>query len=256
MNRKLAYIEIGPHGIEHEHCLAAAQALRFKGYELRYVKVSAYQAAVLRDSTANTILVKPHLYVGSAQYTTHYLQRVHGICPPPPLNVPLALRAYYPVQLHQVDYRTFLSQQQYPVFVKPALEPKLFNAGVITTLSAKKGFLDMCHGDTQLLTGDVVDYVSEFRVFVDRDRGMQAMKHYSGDPFELPQRVRIEQMIAAYQSTAPTAYALDVGVLSTGQTMLVEVNDFWALGTYGWDPVPYIDLALARWKELLSQAKT
>ncbi|HLO94579.1 MAG TPA: ATP-grasp domain-containing protein [Burkholderiaceae bacterium] len=61
---------------------------------------------------------------------------------------------------------------------------------------------------------------------------------------------------AAMQRTgdgAPVAYALDFGVLSTGQTVLVEANDAWALGLYGGGPAPghYVELLTARWRQLL-----
>jgi hypothetical protein len=71
-----------------------------------------------------------------------------------------------------------------------------------------------------------------------------------GDPFILPERKRIEEMIEAFKPTAPIAYALDVGVLDTGETMVVECNDFWALGTYGLDPLLYTRLAAMRWREM------
>jgi hypothetical protein len=55
---------------------------------------------------------------------------------------------------------------------------------------------------------------------------------------------------------APSAYGIDFGVLSTGQTALVEANDGYALGAYEIAEEPYTDLLFTRWKELLGSRKS
>jgi ATP-grasp domain, R2K clade family 2 len=52
---------------------------------------------------------------------------------------------------------------------------------------------------------------------------------------------------------AYAGYAIDFGVLSTGETALVEMNDGFALGAYAIDSQDYTDLICARWTELLTQ---
>jgi hypothetical protein len=59
----------------------------------------------------------------------------------------------------------------------------------------------------------------------------------------------VEAMVAAWPS-APVAYALDVGVLSTGETALVEVNDFWAIGCYGFEGLPLLPMLTQRYREI------
>ena len=49
----------------------------------------------------------------------------------------------------------------------------------------------------------------------------------------------------------PAAYSLDFGVLATGETALIEVNDSIALGAYGLAHNKYARMIEARWKELL-----
>ncbi|MEM8604121.1 MAG: ATP-grasp domain-containing protein, partial [Cyanobacteria bacterium P01_H01_bin.121] len=48
-------------------------------------------------------------------------------------------------------------------------------------------------------------------------------------------------------------YAIDFGVLTSGQTALVEMNDGFAVGAYGIDSRNYTDMIWARWEQLLSQ---
>jgi hypothetical protein len=63
----------------------------------------------------------------------------------------------------------------------------------------------------------------------------------------------VRDAVAAYQSSgvAPAGYGIDFGVLSTGETALVEVNEGYGLGSYGLDDAAYADLIIARWCELV-----
>ena len=68
--------------------------------------------------------------------------------------------------------------------------------------------------------------------------------HYQYDPSVL------DFAIKKYRS-APAGYAMDFGVTEDGRTLLVEVNDGYALGCYGADPIQYAKLLSARWCELV-----
>ncbi len=73
-----------------------------------------------------------------------------------------------------------------------------------------------------------------------------------------PDQDLVGSMVRAWGALSPAGYALDVGVLSTGETALVEVNDGWAIGFYkgSCSPADYLHLLQARWEELCSQSKT
>ena len=51
-------------------------------------------------------------------------------------------------------------------------------------------------------------------------------------------------------------FGIDFGLLSTGETALVEMNDGFALGAYAISARDYTDLLIARWEELMAQPKT
>ena len=59
----------------------------------------------------------------------------------------------------------------------------------------------------------------------------------------------IKQAVQDYK-TAPAGYSLDFGVTDTGRTLLIEVNDGYALGSYGLFYIDYAKLLSARWAEL------
>ncbi len=44
---------------------------------------------------------------------------------------------------------------------------------------------------------------------------------------------------------------IDIGVTRDGRTLVVEVNDGYALGNYGLSPLKSINFHRARWKEMV-----
>lgn len=48
----------------------------------------------------------------------------------------------------------------------------------------------------------------------------------------------------------PDAYGIDFGVTKDGRTLLIEVNDAWALGCYGLESHLYAKFLLTRWAQL------
>ncbi len=52
-----------------------------------------------------------------------------------------------------------------------------------------------------------------------------------------------------------SAYALDFGLLASGDTALVELNDGFSLGLYSLAPARYTDLIVTRWAELIQSAE-
>ena len=49
---------------------------------------------------------------------------------------------------------------------------------------------------------------------------------------------------------SPKAYCIDVGVLSSGETALIEVNDAFSIGIYSMPKEVYAELLITRWNEL------
>lgn len=60
----------------------------------------------------------------------------------------------------------------------------------------------------------------------------------------------MRRAVASYVD-APQGYAVDFGLARDGRTLLVEVNDGYALGAYGLEPHAYAHLLAARWYELV-----
>jgi len=137
----------------------------------------------------------------------------------------------------------------WPVFVKPD-QHKLFTGYVIRDFS---DLLKTAHlpDNTPLWAQNPVEFLSEYRCFIHWDK-IAGLRHYAGDPTIFPETEVISwaQRALARTMSLPTAYSIDLGVLSTGQTVVVEINDAFALGPYGLSWGLYMPMVCDRWLEM------
>ena len=138
-----------------------------------------------------------------------------------------------------------------PIFAKPATRRKRFSGGIF----ASEYDLSLAAGvsrQDKLICSEVVTWLSEYRVYV-VNSDIRSIAHYDGDPDIQVDRQEIQKAIQALDNAGESyaGYAIDFGVLASGETALVEMNDGFALGAYNIDSKNYTDLLLARWTQLL-----
>jgi hypothetical protein len=176
---------------------------------------------------------------------------------PPPLDYPESLQKF----LKRKVWRTTLGEFRAATpmmftrpgrFLKPADHHKTFTGHVVhkfSDLIKTNSFPD----DLPVWESEPIEQlVSEFRVFVMKG-SVLGMKHYLGASFQPPCPGAISSMMQYYEN-APVAYSLDVGVNTseyTPQTVLIEVNDAFALGSYGLPSALYAQMIEARWAEMV-----
>lgn len=132
-------------------------------------------------------------------------------------------------------------------FIKPKDRLKRFTGFVLETIDD----LYKCAGagnQTKLWCSEPVRFLSEYRCPVINGKVM-GMYAAAGKDGPLPDMYVVQQMAKDFVG-APSAYALDVGVLSSGETALIEVNDGFSLGRYGIPADVYTQLLQTRWEEL------
>lgn len=132
-------------------------------------------------------------------------------------------------------------------FIKPKDRLKRFTGFVLETIDD----LYKCAGagnQTKLWCSEPVRFLSEYRCPVINGKVM-GMYAAPGKDGPLPDMYVVLQMAKDFVG-APSAYALDVGVLSSGETALIEVNDGFSLGRYGIPADVYTQLLQTRWEEL------
>lgn len=134
----------------------------------------------------------------------------------------------------------------WPVFVKP-IEDKQFTGIVVRSTKDLIG-CGIQGVNQDVYCSEIVEFVAEWRCFV-RYGKILSVRPYKGDWRVHYDYMVIEKAVREFV-TAPAGYAIDFGVTSDGRTLLIEVNDGYALGCYGLYCLDYAKLLSARWAEL------
>ncbi|MBP1046232.1 ATP-grasp domain-containing protein [Enterococcus sp. BWM-S5] len=132
-------------------------------------------------------------------------------------------------------------------FVKPLLADKAFTGRVV---NGTKDLIGIgLPFDFPVWISEDVSFQAEWRVFVLNGKVLD-VRPYKGDYHHSHYDASvIDEAIAAWD-TSPCAYVLDIGVTADGRTLIVEVNDGYAIGNYGLMPISASHFLEARWKEL------
>jgi len=173
-----------------------------------------------------------------------------GIPIPEVLDYPSSLANYFGRKITQStigDLRHRRSSQ--PVFVKPMGGTKLFNGFTYSGSIEDQIRLNTFDNEVPIWVSEVVNFVSEYRVLVHQGL-IFACRHYKGNCSIFPD-MDIARAATHEFTNAPVGYSLDLGVTDMGHTILVEVNDAWALGSYGTPPIPYTEMIINRWKQIV-----
>ena len=134
-------------------------------------------------------------------------------------------------------------------FVKP-IQQKLFTGLVWSPDDPRSRLLVACYPhDTPCYVSDVVEFVSEYRCFFKRGEPI-GVRHYRGDPFVALDKKVYDKAVKCCKGNMPDAFVLDMGVTDTGETVLVEANDAFAVGAYGLASLVYARMLETRWEQL------
>lgn len=134
----------------------------------------------------------------------------------------------------------------WPVFVKP-VENKKFTGVVVRSTRDLVG-CGICGEDPDVFCSEIVNFKAEWRCFVRYGRFLD-VRPYKGD-WRLHYNPNIIEAAVKDFTAAPNGYAIDFGVTEDGRTLMIEVNDGYALGCYGLLYLDYAKLLSARWAEL------
>lgn len=214
----------------------AMEGFRFLGYEC-----VGFEEAELSSLpvTATTPVV------GWVRTVQSALQQI-GVPVPPPIDYPESLRPWFGRNIEKVQLGTLRQRAETNCFIKP-VEHKLFS-GVEMIDPEDWDELRDFSDDTLVWKSSLVNFGTEWRCFIRQGR-LVGIRHYYGDSWTSPHKPDVMKMIKAW-TDAPVGCSIDVGVLEDGSTVLVEVNDGFALGDYGLGTFTYVDLIKARWEQM------
>lgn len=216
-----------------------------EGFRLLGVETVPFEAAELETLQ----LDRETMVCGYVGIVHRALERI-GVALPGLHPAPPSLEAFYGRSIRATTLGEVRSIEA-PIFVKPLSQHKAFTGHV------RRGELDDLNrtahleDDFDVLVSDVVDFVSEWRCFVLRGQCVGA-KPYAGDVRATSPDWRVlDGAIAALGKALPAGCSIDLGVTRDGRTLVVEMNDGYALGSYGLAAVPYAQLLEARWVEMV-----
>ena len=168
-------------------------------------------------------------------------------CKYPELDYPDELQNYLGRKIWKSKINTINSNSDlWPVFVKPYID-KRFTGRVINSTKDLIG-CGSCYENYDVICSEVIDIKAEWRAFI-RYGQLLDIRRYKGDWKVHFDPEVVEHCIRDYTSQ-PAGYAMDFGVTDKGETVLIEVNDGFAVASYGLFHIDYAKFLSARWAEL------
>lgn len=137
-----------------------------------------------------------------------------------------------------------------PIFIKPKDKLKRFTGFVLETVED----LANCKGagnQTKVWCSEPIVFIDEFRCYF--KKGAEPIIGCCKERFNESNRIKVQQFLNSLilGREFPGAFVLDLGILSTGEVTLVEMNDAFSLGLYkGCTPGFYAKCLIERWNEL------
>jgi len=189
--------------------------------------------------------IRRKLFVGSTEFMRKVFERV-GL-----LNVRLPRNSNREVEFITLAEALERSDKGEKLFIKP-VEIKLVSGLLLDGI--KHSCLDTLPPNTIFMAYEPFKYriLSEWRIYVHNHK-MVDSRHYSGDFTVSPNYDYAQNVIEINKKNFPVAYTVDIGVLASGESVVVEFNDMWAIGNYGMSNDLYLKLLTDRYMEIVSE---
>jgi hypothetical protein len=187
-------------------------------------------------------LIRKHLFVGSVDFMHAVFERV-GVEAPALYSL---LDSYLLTNLSVVRNKVADGESW---FVKP-VHAKLFTGMVFDLKSISQ--LSVHSGETLVLINRPFEssIVSETRCYIHRDKIVDA-RNYAADFRKMPDWKWVGETVNSLRNK-PIAFTIDVAVLENGKSVVVELNDMWAIGNYGIDNSQYYTLLSDRYFQIVN----
>lgn len=160
---------------------------------------------------------------------------------------------YYKRNIKYGILEEVLSADNWPIFVKPLEHHKLFSGMIIKENGENLHKISYYDKNTPVIFSDVLTFISEWRLFVMEDQIVYGSCYNKN--FKLNPDWAICDDIVSKMKTIqgrPIAYSLDVAITDNNETVIIELNDSYALGSFGLSSNLYAEMILKRWGQLTS----
>ena len=160
-------------------------------------------------------------------------------------------RPHFTSSLGEIKRRAKLGSKY---FIKP-FDIKLFTGFVIDQMQHTP--IQDIPDDTPVMVYKPFKYPieSEWRCYIMNHR-VEFIGNYSGDFLVSVNGPYLQNIINENRSGFPSAYTIDIGVLSNGENVVVEYNDMWAIGNYGVPNDIYLRMLKTRYFEIIRSQRS
>lgn len=188
------------------------------------------------------MLIKNNLFVGSVEFMREVFSRI-GI-----EDVRVPKNSNRESKIITLSEAKEISKKE-DIFIKP-IEIKLFTGFVLDKMLHSS--ISNIDGDIKVLSYKPFDseIVSEWRCYIKNDE-IEDSRNYSGDFKITPNYKYVESIIEENSKDFPRCYTIDVGILDSGENVVIEFNDMWAIGNYGVDNYRYLRMLRERYFEIV-----
>lgn len=184
-----------------------------------------------------------------------YIWKLLKITDPCIPNYPDELKSYFGRSIRKMKVKAFrrILQENEEfgniLFVKPVTN-KLFTG--FTCLTEREfDSKTNCGDNTDVYVSSYVNFGAEFRAYVFKGKVVDCFRYW-GDDWKVSTPVEDIEKMASLSKVKSIFYSIDVGIDTlTGKTLLMEVNDGYALGNYGLAPIDYASYTAQRWLEIV-----
>ena len=187
-------------------------------------------------------LDKDNIPVGTIDFVQVWLKNYYGISKMEPIEIPVCLQSgYFLGRAYAfVQGKDLPKTGQFFVKRADALKELSFSGEIGLLWQA-----GMIHENGIYQLSELVDFISEWRVFV-HDWHIENCVNYDGDPLIAPDKDVIRraliELVKDSNTHYPKAFTLDVGILSNGRTVLIEMHPWCSVGLYSYlfgNDLPY-----------------
>lgn len=202
-----------------------------------YLQVSKQMILTL-DINRDMSYYKQVVPVGNLKFIQTALSKIHNVNSMNPIEVPKILRTSEFLKRNYTICKSKDLPSEGYYFVKGVSHLKEFSyTGAIEYIHEGPIGEYSIHfkEDGLYQLSEVVTILSEYRVFVHHDE-IIAIHWYDGDCKVFPDVITIRKMITQYKSDndRPRAYTIDVAVIYSRGTAILEVHPWVSVGLYGY----------------------
>ena len=215
------------------------------------VKVIPFDGTFLNDFIEKTSFKKDDILIGSVEATIAFF-KANNIVVPNYIGYPSPIEKYLGRKIIKDTLKNVINHP-FPWFVKPANDVKKFTGSLVennTQLDILHKFMGVKYEDEIYYSDVIPNILSEYRCFIHKGE-LKGIQWYLGDFTKFPDVNIINNMIKDYKD-APVSYTLDVAV-TDDSTILIEVNDMWAIGSYGLGGRIYVRMCIDRFQEIINK---